>query len=75
MKAKIKRVEEGVTLVSDQPLFDQLGLADGAEVELSTNGDVVTVTPVRDEDRERRFRQSAEKVIEKHAGLFDRLSK
>ena len=73
MKATIKRVEEGVTLVSDAPLFADL--EDGTEVELSMNGDVLTVTPVRDPERERLFEQAAAKVLAKHAGLFERLSK
>lgn len=73
MKATIKRIEEGVVLVSDETLFGKLH--DGAEVEVSTNGDVHTVTPIRDTERERRFPQSTEKIIEKHAGLFERLGK
>ena len=73
MKAKIKRIEEGVVLVSDETLFDHLD--DGAEVEVSTNGSAVVLTPVSDVEREPLFRQSAEKIIDKHAGLFERLSK
>jgi antitoxin component of MazEF toxin-antitoxin module len=75
MKGKIKRIAEGVLLVSDEPLLDQLGLDDDSEVELSTNGDVLTVTPIRDLEREHLFRQAAEQVLETHAGLFRRLSK
>ena len=75
MKAKIKRIDEGLALVLEQPLVDELGLDDGTEVELSTNGESFVVTPVRDAHRERLFRESAEKVLEKHAGLFRRLSK
>lgn len=75
MRAKIKRVDEETVLVLDQPLLDRLGLDVDGEVELSTNGDVLTVTPIRDADRDRLFEESAAKVLEKHAGLFQRLSK
>jgi antitoxin component of MazEF toxin-antitoxin module len=75
MKAKLTPVDEGAMLVLDRPLLQKLGLGGDAEVELSTNGDVLTVTPVRDEERERLFRESADKVLQKHAGLFRRLSK
>ena len=75
MKAKLTRVDEGAVLVLDRPLLEKLGLEDDSEVELAMNGDVLTVTRARDAEREHRFRQSAEKVIEKHAGLFERLSK
>ena len=75
MKAKLTRVDDGAVLVLDKPLLDRLNLAADAEVELSTDGDVLTMTPVRDAERQRLFEQSAAKVLEKHAGLFDRLSK
>lgn len=72
MRAKIQRVDRGVMLVSDEPLFDQLG--DGDEVEVSSNGGAFMVTPIQDADRERLFRESSGKVLETHAGLFRRLS-
>ena len=75
MKAKLTRVDDGAVLVLDKPLLDRLNLAADAEVELSTDGDVLTMTPIRDAERQRLFEQSAAKVLEKHAGLFDRLSK
>lgn len=75
MKATIKRVEGGVLLVSDQPLLEKLGVDSDGEVELSMNGDVLTVTPIRDAESERLFERSAAKILQKHAGLFERLSK
>ena len=74
MKKKLTRSGNSVALVLDKPLLEQLGLEENAEVELSTNGDVLVVTPVRDVVRQRRFRKSAEKITEKYAGLFRRLS-
>jgi len=73
MKKKLSRSGNSVALVLDKPLLEQLGLEENAEVELSTNGDVLVVTPVRDVARQRRFRKSAEKITEKYAGLFRRL--
>lgn len=75
MRKKLTRTGNSVALVLDKGLLEQLGLEENAEVELSTNGEVLVVTPIRDAVRERRFRRSAEKVTEKYAGLFRRLSK
>ena len=75
MKAKLTRVDEGAVLVLDRPLLEKLGVDSDGEVELCMNGDVLTVTPVREAERERLFQQSAAKVLQKHAGLFERLSK
>jgi antitoxin component of MazEF toxin-antitoxin module len=75
MRKKLTRTGNSVALVLDKPLLEELGLDDNAEVELSTNGDVLVVTPIRDAVRERRFRKSADKITTKYAGLFQRLSK
>ena len=48
---------------------------ENSEVELSTNGDVLVMTPVRDGESEERFRKSADKIHGKYAGLFRRLAK
>jgi antitoxin component of MazEF toxin-antitoxin module len=74
MKKKLSRTGNSVALVLDKPLLEQLGLDENSEVELSTNGDVLVMTPVRDAIRERKFRKSAEKIATKYAGLFRRLS-
>jgi len=74
MRKKLTRVGSNVALVLDKPLLKQLGLAENAEVELSTNGDVLVMTPVRDVVRQRRFRESAGKITGKYAGVFRRLS-
>jgi hypothetical protein len=68
MKATIKRVEEGVMLVSDQPLFDQLG--DGTEVEVSPNGEAFVVTPVG----RAVLRKVLDEMDEQYSDVFRRLA-
>lgn len=74
MTKKLTRAGNSVALVLDKPLLEQLGLDENAEVELSTNGQVLIVTPRRDPDRELRFRKSQDKINKKYAGVFRRLS-
>jgi antitoxin MazE len=74
MIKKLTRTGNSVALVLDKPLLDQLGLDENGEVELSTNGQVLVVTPKRDPTRERRFRKSLDKINQKYAGVFRRLS-
>ena len=74
MIKKLTRTGNSVVLVLDEPLLEELGLDENAEVELSTNGQVLVVTPRRDPARERRFRKSVSKINEKYASLFRRLS-
>ena len=75
MRTKLTRVDGAVALMLDEPLLEQLGIADDAEVELSVSGKGLLVMPLQEAEVERRFRESAEKIAAKHAGLFRRLSK
>ena len=74
MKKKLTRTGNSVALVLDRPLLEELGLDESSEVEISTNGDVLVMTPVRTAESDERFRKSAEKINAKYAGLFRRLA-
>lgn len=74
MIKKLTRTGNSVALVLDKPLLEALGLDENTEVEVSTNGDVLVVTPVRDRLRERKFRKAADEVHRKYAGLFRKLA-
>jgi antitoxin component of MazEF toxin-antitoxin module len=75
MRKKLTRTGNSVALVLDKPILEHLGLDENSEVEVSTNGDVVVITPIRDEGHDERFLQAADKVNKKYAGLFRRLAK
>ena len=74
MRKKLTRTGNSVALVLDKPLLEELGLDETSEVEVSTNGELLVVTPLRDAAREEKFKRSAEKIAAKYAGLFRRLS-
>ena len=74
MIKKLTRTGNSVALVLDKPLLDQLGLDENAEVELSTNGQVLVITPKRSAARERKFREVVAEINREYAGLFRRLS-
>jgi antitoxin component of MazEF toxin-antitoxin module len=74
MVKKLTRTGNSLAIVLDKPLLEQLGIDENTELEISTNGDVLVVTPVRDRKRERKFRKAVEKINRKYAGLFRRLS-
>jgi antitoxin component of MazEF toxin-antitoxin module len=74
MIKKLTRTGNSIALVLDKPLLEELGLDENAEVEVSTNGQVLVITPKRSSARDRKFRKAVEKVNSKYAGLFKRLS-
>jgi len=73
MIKKLTRTGNSIALVLDKPLLDELGLDENAEVEVSTNGQVIVITPKRSAARERKFRDAADRINRKYAGLFKRL--
>jgi antitoxin MazE len=74
MIKRLTRTGNSFALVLDKPLLEQLGIDEDTPLELSTNGDVLVVTPVRDRAREKKFRKAVEKINRKYAGLFRRLA-
>ena len=47
MIKKLTRTGNSIALVLDRPLLEELGLDENAEVEVSTNGQVIVITPKR----------------------------
>jgi len=74
MVKKLTRTGNSLALVIDKPLLETLGIDENTELEISTNGDLLVVTPVRDRAREKKFRKAVEKVNRRYAGLFRKLA-
>jgi len=74
MMKKLTRTGNSVAIVLDKPILEAVGLTENAEVEVSTDGQIIIIAPKRDSARARKFRKSAEKINRKYAGLFKRLS-
>lgn len=74
MIKKLTRTGNSIALVLDKPLLEELGLDENSEVEVSTNGQIIVITPKRSSARDRKFRHAVDKINRKYAGLFKRLS-
>jgi antitoxin MazE len=74
MRKKLTRSGNSVALVLDRGLLEELELDESSEVELSTNGDVLVVTPVRSESRRRNVSRIIDEIDAKYAGVFRRLA-
>ena len=74
MRKRLTRSGNSVALVLERPILKALGIDAGAEVEVSTNGDVIVVTPVRSRRRAQRLAAALEEVNERYAGVFRRLA-
>ena len=61
-------------MVIDRPLLDALEIDADTELELSTDGDVLVVTPVREGRRKRRVADRVAEAHEQYGGVFRRLA-
>lgn len=75
MVKRLSRSGNSVALVLDRGLLEAAHMDEGAEVEVSTNGEVIIVSPVRDKKRQAKFRAVMDRVNRDFAGAFARLAK
>ena len=74
MKKKLTRTGNSVALVLDRDLLDAAGLDAGATVEVSTDGEVIVISPVRGARRTERLRKVMARAHDRYAGAFRRLA-
>jgi antitoxin component of MazEF toxin-antitoxin module len=74
MRKRLTRTGNGVALVLDRYLLEATGIDAGTAVEVSTNGDVILITPVRAKKRARKLESALEEINRLYAGVFRRLA-
>jgi antitoxin component of MazEF toxin-antitoxin module len=74
MTKRLTRSGNSLALVIDRPLLEALDIDADTELELSTDGDVLVVTPLRDPKRRRRVAELVAEAHEQFGGVFRRLS-
>ena len=75
MRKHLTKTGNSLALVLDRPLLEATGIDADTPVEVSTNGDVIVVTPVRAKKRALRLGAALEEINERYAGVFKRLAK
>ncbi len=74
MKKRLSRSGDSVAIVLDKPLLEAVGVDAGSEVDVSTNGDVIVITPVRDSAQRRKLEKILDELDDEYAGVFRRLA-
>jgi antitoxin MazE len=65
---------EHLAVVLDRPVLEATGIDGRTPLAVSTDGDVVVISPVRSRKRAARFKAAADEINEKYAGVFRRLA-
>jgi antitoxin component of MazEF toxin-antitoxin module len=64
-----------VALIIDRPILELLNITAKTPLEVATDGRSLIVSPVRDTQRERKFRRALETVNRRHAKTLKALAK
>lgn len=74
MVKHLTKTGNSLALVLDRPLLEATRIDADTPLEVSTDGDVIVITPVRDRDRREKLEKGIEKIHQKYAGVFRRLA-
>jgi antitoxin component of MazEF toxin-antitoxin module len=73
MRKRLTRTGNSLALVLDRPLLEAAGIDAGTPLEVSTNGDVIIVTPAK--KRAAAMEAALGEINARYAGVFKRLAK
>jgi len=74
MLKKLTKTGNSLALVLDKPLLDRAQIDADALLEVSTDGDVIVITPVRDRRRTARLKRIVAEAHRQYGGVFKRLA-
>jgi antitoxin component of MazEF toxin-antitoxin module len=74
MRKRLTRTGNSLALVFDRELLEQTGITAESTLEISTNGDVIVISPVRPRTRAKKLRRAMELADARYAGVFRKLA-
>jgi len=74
MVKKLTRTGNSLALVLDKPILDRVGIDANTPLEVSTDGEVIVISPVRDRRRTARLRRIVAEAHRQYGGVFKRLA-
>jgi antitoxin component of MazEF toxin-antitoxin module len=75
MEKRLTRTGNSLALVLDRELLERTGISADTVLEVSTDGDVIVVTPKRTKGRADKLRQAMANADQRYDGVFRRLAK
>jgi len=74
MIKKLTKHGNSMALVIDKGVLDILNIDDKTPLDISTDGKILLISPVRDEKRRRQFQAAIEKTNKKYGHALKRLA-
>ncbi len=74
MSKHLTKTGNSYAVVIDRPVLEATEIGPDTPLEISTDGDVIIISPVRDHQRIQKLREGMTKVHERYAAVFRRLA-
>ena len=75
MAKKLQTIGPNVGIIIDKPMLDRLGITPETELDLSTDGERLIITPIRaKEDRRRQLAAIQKRILQDHGETFRKLA-
>jgi antitoxin component of MazEF toxin-antitoxin module len=74
MRKKLTRTGNSLALVLDKKLLDRVGIDADTTLDVSTNGQVIVVSPVRGRRRSATVKKIVAEAHDRYGGVFRRLA-
>ncbi len=74
MRKKLTRTGNSLALILDKQLLDRVGIDADTPIEVSTNGQVIVLSPVRDHRRTGKLKKIVTEAHKRYGGVFRRLA-
>ena len=74
MAKKLTKTGNSLAVILDRPLLEYTGIDENTSLEISTDGDVVVISPVRDGNARKKVKKAVEEIHELYGGVFRRLA-
>jgi antitoxin MazE len=75
MEKKLTKTGNSLALVLDRELLDKTGISAETVLDVSTDGDVIVVSPRRTKGRAEKLKKAMARADERYGGVFRRLAK
>jgi len=75
MRKKLTRTGNSLAVLLDKAMLEKLGIDAETPLEVSTDGRVVIISPVRSPKRDQKLRAIMDRAHQRYAGVFEKLAK
>ncbi len=70
----LTKTGNSLAVVIDRPILEATQIDADTELEVSTDGDVIVISPVRDADRTEKLKRGMDKIHARYQSVFRRLA-